>query len=434
MPSIIRLIKNTYHMAGAQESKLVIHNAALLSGLQAITYILPIIILPYLFRVIGPEKFGLIAFAQAFAQYFMIITDYGFSITATKEISICQNEHAKICEVFSSVMLVKLGLAFVSFFILMAVVYFIPKFQEDPLVYILSFGIVAGSSLFPVWFFQGMEKMKYIVFLNIFGELLYVVCIFVFVRTREDYLMVPLTTSLVSLTIGLLGLYIVFRRFKVMFKFPGYSSMKQQIKAGWNLFISIVAINAYTTTRIFAVGLLTNNTTTGFYSMAEKIANVAQTFPLSAFSQAIFPRMSHIFHRNKLKAFNMMQHIQLITISISLIFLPIIFILAPAIVHLVCGGIYPEVTLSLRLLIVSVFFISSNAFRVQFLLVCGRMKTYSKIHISMALIGLPLILILISIFSYVGAAMATVIIECGIFTITYITIKKLNLHQPPREP
>ena len=82
-------IKNTYQMAGRHERKTVLKNFASLSVLQAITYLLPILILPYLFRMIGPAKFGLIAFAQAFVQYFMILTDYGFSISATKEISLC---------------------------------------------------------------------------------------------------------------------------------------------------------------------------------------------------------------------------------------------------------------------------------------------------------------------------------------------------------
>jgi PST family polysaccharide transporter len=187
-----------------------------------------------------------------------------------------------------------------------------------------------------------------------------------------------------------------------------------------------VAINAYTITRVFVVGLLTNNTTTGFYSIAEKIANAVQTFPLSSFSQAIFPRLSSIYRRNKNKALKIMQQVQLITVIISLIFLPVIFVLAPWIVKLVCGADYPATILSLRFLLVSIFFISSNAFRVQFLLVCGRTDIYSKIHITMALLGLPLIILFIYSFSYVGAAMATAIIEAGVFTVTYFTVKKLS--------
>ena len=78
------------------------------------------------------------------------------------------------------------------------------------------------------------------------------------------------------------------------------------------------------------------------------------------------------------------------------------------------------------LLIISVFFISANAFRVQFLLVCGKTHIYARIHVIMAMIGLPLIFLLINAFSYLGAAVATVAIEAGIFTITYFTVKKLK--------
>ncbi|MDD5432487.1 MAG: flippase [Candidatus Omnitrophica bacterium] len=427
MRFLIKLIKKTYKMASPKERKTVMKNVASLSVLQSITYILPVIILPYLFRVIGPEKFGLIAFAQAFVQYFMILTDYGFGISATKEISICRNEHSKVCQVFSSVMIVKIGLAFISLGILGAVVYFIPKFRNDWMVYVLSFGAVVGNTLFPIWFFQGTEKMKHIADLNILGGFLYAIFIFVFVKTPGDYIMVPLINSAIFLMTGLMGQYIVFRRFGVAFKFQGYENLKKQLKAGWDIFISIVAINAYTTTRIFTVGLLTNNTITGFYSIAERVANLCQTFPLSSFSQAIFPRLSKIYHKNKIKAFEIMQRVQKITIIISIICLPIIFALSNLIVRVVCGGYYHETILSLRLLLISVFFVSANAFRVQFLLVCGKTHIYSRIHVVMAMVGLPLIFLLIYAFSYKGAALATVLIEAGIFTITYLTVRKLKL-------
>ena len=425
--SLIKLIRNTYQMVRPHERRVVLSNVASLSGVQAITYLLPMLILPYLFRVIGPAKFGLISFAQAFVQYFMILTDYGFSISATKEISLCREEHAKVSKIFSSVMTVKVALALLSLVILGVTVYFIPKFRNDWLVYVLSFGAVVGNTIFPIWFFQGLEKMKYIADLNIAGGIIFAFLVFFLVKGPEDYLMVPLINSVVFLITGLLGQYIVFKRFRVSFKFEGYHNVREQLKVGWDLFISIVAINAYTTTRIFAVGLLTNNMMTGFYSIAEKIANAVQTFPLAAFSQAIFPRLSKIFHKNKIKALQMMQQIQLITIKISLICLPLIFTFAHVIVRVVCGGDYPETVLSLRLLIISVFFISSNAFRVQFLLVCGKTDIYSRIHVLMAMIGLPLIFLLIYSFSYVGAAVATVILETGIFTITYFTVKKLAL-------
>jgi len=432
MPYLIKLINKTYKMAHPRERKVVMNNVASLTSLQAMTYILPLIIMPYLFRVIGPDKFGLIAFAQAFVQYFTILTDYGFGISATKEISLCRNERCRVENIFSSVMAVKIALAFFSLLALSILVYFIPKFRQDWPVYLLSFGAVAGNTIFPVWFFQGTEKMRHIADLNILGGVILALLIFTCVRTPDDYLLVPLINSAVMMITGILGLYIVFKKFGISFKFPGYGNIRGQLKAGWDIFISNVAINSYTTTRVFAVGLLTNNTVTGFYSMAEKIANAVQTFPLYSFSQAIFPRLSRIFHKDRLKAFHLMQRIQLITTLISLICLPLIFVFARVIVKVACGGVNPETVFSLRLLLIAVFFVAANAFRVQFLLVCGKTGIYSRIHIVMALFGLPLIFALINAFSYTGAALSTVIIEIGIFAITYVIVSKLRFPKTPR--
>lgn len=426
MPSLVRLIKQTVNMTRPLERRVVMHNAAALSLLQVITYLLPLLIIPYLFRVLGPDKFGLIAFAQAFIQYFIIMTNYGFNISATKEISLCRDDPLKVARVFSDVMIVKIMLTLLSLLILGAMVYFIPRFRMDWLVYIFSFGAVVGTTLFPTWFFQGIERMKYITVLNIVVGVLSAVFTLTLVRRPEDYLLVPFITSTALVVIGIWGQIIVFNHFKISFTWEGIPALRRQLDEGWNIFFSIAAINAYTTGRVFMLGLLTNNYITGFYSIAEKIANACQTFPLDSFAQAIFPRLSKIFQRNRMKALRLMQQIQQITVLISLVGLPVVFLIADIIIQLACGKAYPEAVLSLRLLLVPVFFVSANAFRVQFLLVCGKTRIYTRIHVTMALIGLPLLFLAIARYSYVGAAVATMAIEAGVFLITFLTVRRLK--------
>jgi len=348
----------------------------------------------------------------------MILTDYGFNVSATRELSLCREEKDKVCTIFSSVMTVKIILAAISFLIMFLVINFIPKFKSDWLVYFLSFGAVIGNTLFPVWLFQGTEKMKYITIINIIGGIIYAISVFIFVRSKADYLLVPLLNSLFFIITGLLGLYLAFKEFDLEFVFQGYSEIKQELKTGWEVFISVVAINTYTTTRIFAVGLLTNNIITGYYSIAEKITGIIQTFPLTALAQAIFPRLSRIYARSKKQALNLMHKVQHSTTLIYLLTIPVIFFTSPSIVKLACGTKFPEVVISLKLLLLSVFFISANAFKVQFLLVCGRPDIYSRIHIFAALLGLPLIFVFIHYFSFLGAAGATIAIEAVIFIST----------------
>jgi len=408
-----------------KERKIVLSNFISLTTLQTISYILPLVVLPYLIRVIGIEKFGLVAFAFSLVQYFMILTDYGFSISATKTISLIGEHKQKTSEVFSSVMTVKLMFAAVSFLMLSVIIYIVPKFRADWLVYILSFGSVIGSTLFPVWFFQGKEKMSYISVVNVAAGFIYVVCIFLFIKGPKDFLFVPALNSLLSIVSGILGLYIAFKKFRIKFILQKYLTIKQVLRTGWDIFISTLSVNAYTTSRVFAMGLLTNNVVTGYYSLAEKIANYIQTFPMDSFTRAVFPRISNVFAKNKQRAVAIMYRIQDgITLGF-VVSLPIAFFLAPWIIQLTCGVAYKEVVVTLRLLLAAVFFVGANNFKIQFLLVCGKQDLYAKIHISAALIGLPLIFIFIYRFSYIGAAFATVLIEAGVFIATSLILEKL---------
>jgi len=420
-----KLKKMSTRIVTHKERKIVLKNFLTLTTLQGISYLLPLVILPYLIRIIGIEKFGLIAFAQSLVQYFMILTDYGFTLSATREISLCGEQNDKCNIIFSSVMTVKLIFAGLSFLVLCAILYFIPKFRQDWIVYILSFGSVIGSTLFPVWLFQGKEKMGYITLVNVISSITYGICIFLFIRQPQDYLLVPLFNSLLLIVSGLWALHIAFNRFQLQFIFQRYTTIARQIKTGWNIFISILSINIYTASRVFAVGLLTNNMLTGYYSFAEKLAGIVQSFPMDSFSQAVYPRISKVYAKNKQRALAIMYRIQDgITLGF-VISLPIIYFLAPTIIKLIGGQDYPEVLMTLRLLLGGVFFVGANAFRVQFLLVCGQADLYARIHVTAAVLGLPLIFFSIWKFSYLGAAIATVLIEAGVFILTSLIIGNL---------
>src|ERR1700722_5169942 len=190
-------------------SRRVVGNAASVMAVQAGSYLLPLINIPYLLRVIGPEHFGLIAFSQAVMAYFVTLNDYGFNQSATRELAVHRNNPILRSELYSAVTAIKCGLCLVSFLILCLLVHFVPSFHNDPAVFFASFGTVVGAMLFPQWFFQGIEKMYWISLVNLVANIVFTVGIYVLVRHPSDYLIAALLQAGGKVIAGVLGVIIL---------------------------------------------------------------------------------------------------------------------------------------------------------------------------------------------------------------------------------
>ncbi len=415
-------------LTGSPTRKRLTGNFFSLSVLQALNYILPLITLPYLVRVLGPEKYGLISFAQAFIGYFIILTDYGFGLSATREISINRENKEKVSEIFSSVMIIKIFLGVLSFVILGLVLLSVPKFGNEWLLYIFTFGTVLGNILFPVWFFQGMENMKWITILNVIARGIFTVLIFVFVHKESDYLNVAIINSLGLIIAGIISLIIVFKNFKVKFIFPKLESIKNQLKEGWHIFISNIAISLYTVSNTFILGLFTNNTIVGYYSGAEKIIKAVLGL-LNPVSQTIFPYLSKLVSESKEKALIFLNKLLKLVGIVSFIASIFIFILAGPIVNIILGSKYQESILPLRILAFLPFIVVlSNIFGIQTMLTFNMKNSFLKILTLAAVISISLSLILIPLFKQVGVSISWLITEIFVTVSMFFTLKKKGIN------
>jgi PST family polysaccharide transporter len=270
------------------DKKVLLSNFFSLTILQIFTYILPLLTLPYLVRVLGVEKFGLVVFAQAFIIFFNLFVDFGFNLSAVKEVSIYRDNKDKLTEIFSSVMIIKFILSIISLIILTIIVFSFDKFSSDKGLYYLTFLWVIGQAMFPIWYFQGIEKMKYITIVNIISKIIFTILIFVVIQTPDDYIYVPLLNGLGFIVGGILSLWIIYKNFNQSFELQEINILIKYFKESSQFFLSRVSVVIYTSANAFVLGLFTNNIMVGYYSIAEQLYKAIQGF-YQPISQVLYP-------------------------------------------------------------------------------------------------------------------------------------------------
>ena len=413
---MLNKIKNKFK---SEDNKRLLSNFISLSILQGANYILPLITLPYLVRVLGVANYGLLAFATAMIAYFNIITDYGFNLTATREISIHREDKAKVIEIFSSVMTIKFILMIVSFIVMTIIVFSFEKFSQNWNIYFLTFGIVLGQVLFPVWFFQGMERMKYITYLNILAKSIFTVAIFVFVQNKEDFWIVPLLTSIGFIVAGIWSLLIINSTFKIKFKFQKKEIIFYYLYEGWYIFISGIFTLAYTLSIPFILGLLTNNTILGYYSISEKIIKSISSLYIPL-NQAVYPYINKLIQTSEKKAKKFILRL-LGTSGVTMLILSIIIYLSSKyIIYFITGKILIQAIIVLKILSIFPFIITiARIFSFNYIISFGYKKELSTIYLLSALVSIPIILFLIISYQEIGAALAVIIIESFVNILMY---------------
>lgn len=408
--------------------KRLIENIISLFMIKGLQYILAFITFPYLVRVLQVENFGNVVFVQGVLQYFILFTDYGFNLLGPKEIA--QNDNKKERgRIFASIFAAKLILLCISTILFVCILVIISYINnENILLYIVTYLMVIGNVILPVWFFQGIQQMRYITIVNIIGRFLSVICIFYYVRIPEDYVLAGFFQAIVPLIAGFCSWIILWKNYKEVFILPKYKDIKQVFIDAWEIFTSTVAINLYTASNLVFLGLLTNNIVVGYFSGAQKIIQNINSL-ISPITQAIYPYISKITNNSKSDALNFLRKMVWILGGGNFIVSILIFIFAEWIVDLLLGDGYEQSVLLLRILSFLPFIISlSNIFGIQTMLVFGMKKQFNKILLSAAVINTIIVLPMIYFYQAIGVSISMTITEMFVTLTMYIVLRKNNIY------
>ncbi|CAL2080251.1 putative Flippase [Tenacibaculum sp. 190524A05c] len=396
---------NNRFLEQLKSNSLFIKNFTYLSLVEVINIIVPFIILPYLITTLGKSNYGLVIFAQSVIIYFTILQNFGLNTYAIKEISINSKAKNKLSSIVSNVISVKFILFFINLLLLYALTFVFPVIGENKLLFFLSMWVCFFDIIFPRWYFQGVEKMKWITYVFFISKLSSLILIFTLVESPEDYIKVPVIYAFGSLFPSIGSLFIIFKKDQLKFSIPRIESLKTTTKQSLNFFISEVSIAVFANSNKVIIGSVLGMVELAYYDLADKIITTFRNVPLTIVRDSIYPRVA------KTKNLQIVVKTTKIMSVYAILVVTFIFLFAPYMIRILGGEDMATSILVLKLFSFAILTTHiSNYFITVGLWSMGYEKTFRNLMVYSTVLFLCLIVVL-----WIGNWM-------NIYTLTFLPV------------
>lgn len=369
--------------------------------------IYPLITFPYISRVLGAENVGKVNFSSSFVSYFSLITTLGITSYAIRECSLVKNDKKELEKTSSQIYSINVCMAAVAYLVLVLGILLVPKLSGyRTLILIQSLGIIL-TVIGTDWLNTAMEDFRYITIRTAVFQLIALICMFVFVRSREHYRAYAVTALIASS-----GAYIAnvfYRKRYCHVRFTTHMDWKRHMRPIVTMVTMILAQHILNNLDITMIGIIKDDIAVGLYTTAAYLINFI-TQLANAIIFVIMPQMSKAFDNNDLEQFNRLNRY---TISFMLaVALPCfagLLVMPEEILILIGGAEYLPSAGVVRILSFSMLFMLVGSFFGNIILIpAKREKQFMKACMAGMIINAITNCILIPPLGIHGAALTTV--------------------------
>jgi O-antigen/teichoic acid export membrane protein len=395
-------------------------NVASLFSVQIANFLLPLLTVPYVVRIIGPDKLGLLNFSQAYVTYFSLLINYGFDMAAVRSIAANREDKEATNRIFSQVMAGKALLWVLSTIIFAIVTMANPEFRGNLFLHVCTYLVCIGTVLSPFWLYQAMEDLGRVAIFNLAVKLILSLSVFLLIHKAEDYFFQNLAISVSQIIVSVAALYVAMRRFGIKFTWPTGPELRTRFKEDRTIFFSSVMITIYASSNVFILGLISLPYNVGIYSAGTRLESMADSFVGLALNQALFPVVAQAFGQGREQGLKMVR-----TTFFPLFFLMVLvaiglWIVAPFFITLLYGAKFQEAVTILRIVCVLPLIIGlSSLFGLHTMLNLRMDRAFFMVTAVGSVVGLALNLLLVNRFAHIGAAYALVLTELYITVAMY---------------
>jgi polysaccharide transporter, PST family len=268
----------------------VIENYFFMTALQAISSLFGILIYPYLIRILGAESYGLYVFSLSVTSYFVGLISFGFNFPAVKAIVEHKDNLKEKSNIISSVLTAKSYLALLSIIIFTILLFTIPVMRSNKLIFSICFTQIIGEILFPVWYFQAIQKMRVVTFIQLGFRILSLPFIFLFIKTPADNLIYALIASLSIIFGGISSIIVLKKTECIDINFVSISSLKSYFRDAMPFFWSNSTGTIKQESVTIIIGTFFGMRDVALYDLANKIIILPRMLTMSI-NGALFPKI-----------------------------------------------------------------------------------------------------------------------------------------------
>ena len=397
----------------------VVKNALALYSVQFAEYLLPMITIPYLARILHPDGWGKVVYAQNFSMWIVLVLEYGFGFSASREIARHRDNPQRHAEFASGVLGGNLLLMVPAAILVVVARFTAPQFREDPSYLWLAAGVAVVAAFRPFWYFQGIEKMTFPAWTNVLGRFLYAAGIFLFIHSQGSAWLVLGLQGISGIAITAILLGSMYRQ--IPFQPPSLANALPALKAGWTIFLSRSATSLYTLANTFILGLFVAPAAVAYYGGAERVV-LAVIGLMTPFTQALYPRMSHLAVSDQGKAASALSMGLRVFTLIGVVVGAIVFASAPLVVRILLGKAYAPAAGILRVAALIIPLVAvSNILGMQWMLASGMDRVFSRISLVAGVLNVFLATFLSWKFGAIGTAWSIVAAQ-GFVTFTMVVL------------
>lgn len=388
---------------------------------QVLVTVLPIITTPYIARALGLQASGVHSYTESIVTYFTLFGSLGTSLYAVRKIASVREDDELLAKTALEIMALKLMLMLLTLAVFVPTLCFGSEYSYIYRIHIINI-VAVGIDI--SWFYQGIEDFKKVTIRNLMMKLLFVIALFVFVKTPDDLPIYVLSIVVSSLLGNLIMLYYL----------PKYINIKSvpalkpllHLKESIVLFVPQIMNYVYVLLDRSLLGWMTNTDNVGIYDQAQRLVRMI-TGIMQTLGYVMMARIANLSATNDTDGIK--KYIQKsidFTLFLAFPFMFGIMAVAPDFVPLFLGDEYLQVIPTLRLLSFVILTSSFNSILgVQLLIPLKREKVYTAAMISGAAVNVLVNICLIPHLGVTGACIASITAELVVFTVSFISARDM---------